>query len=800
MAASNCGFFSRIRCLVLFIAIACTPYMANAQARLYPNSFALEDVKLLDGPFSKAEQLNRDVLLSYNTERLLAGFRRESGRPAKATSFPNWDGLDGHIAGHYLSALAMNAASGSIACRRKMDTVLQEMEDCQAAFGTRYPEWAFGYIGAIPKSNELWSRVRLGDLTSFGKWWVPWYNLHKTYAGLRDAWVYTGNEKARKLFLSFCDWAIAVTSGLSDQQMETMLNYEHGGMNEIFADAYQLSGSTRYLEAAKRFSHKAILSPLEEHRDALDNKHANTQVPKAVGFGRIGELGGENNYMRAAEFFWQTVTHNRTVVFGGNSRREFFPSAAASMDYIREVEGPETCNSNNMLRLTELLFRQNPRAEYADFYERTLLNHILSSQHPKHGGYVYFTPLRPASYRVYSAPNQAMWCCVGTGMENHSKYGEFIYTHQGDSLYLNLFISSELRWNERGVVIAQKTNFPFVEGSTVRMISGASEFTLFIRHPSWVKKDSFRLMINGHSTKVKAGENGYVGIRRFWKKGDRVKIELPMRNSIETLPNTASYLALMHGPVVLAARNGKEDLKGLVADEGRWGHIASGRKIPIDQSPVIIIDRKAELAHKIKAGDKPLHFSIPATLSSNGRKIDLEPFYSIHDERYTLYWKVATPTEFAALRDSVTSAEKEKENLDRRTVDLIFPGEQQPEADHLLQSENSVKGEWMDQFSREASKGGYFSYEMQTGNQTALVLRVRYWGADRGRRKYEIYIDDQLLQTEDNTDRWKKAAFVEVEYPVSTQMLKGKSKIRIRFQAIDNAATSPVYHLRLMQR
>jgi len=779
--------------------LAFTWHRGVAQDGLFPNSFPLGDVKLLDGPFRSARDLNQRVLLSYNTNRLLAGFRKESGRDSIASSFANWDGLDGHVAGHFLSALAMNAASGSMACRKKMDSVLNELEACQYAFGKSYPRWASGYIGAIPKSNELWSRVRDGDITTVGKWWVPWYNLHKTFAGLRDAWIYTGNEKAKSMFLRFCDWAIEVTSTLTDQQMETMLGIEHGGMNEVLADAYQVSGEPRYLVAAKRFSHQALLRPLAEQKDILDNKHANTQVPKAIGFGRIGELAGDSSYLHAAEYFWQTVTNNRTVVFGGNSRREFFPSAAGCIDYIQEVEGPETCNSNNMLRLTELLFRQRPMATYTDFFERAVLNHILSSQHPVYGGYVYFTPLRPASYRVYSAPNEAMWCCVGTGMENHSKYNQFIYTHQQDSLYLNLFIASELNWKERGVVIEQSTRFPFEEASSLRIVSGTSEFTLFVRHPSWVKQDSFGVTINGHRVLTKTGDNGYLGIRRLWKKGDKIKIELPMQNSIESLPSTPSYLAFRHGPVVLAARTGKEDMKGLIAGEGRWGHIAPGKKIPLFKSPILVSDHSAALADNLTKGKEPMHYFISGTLTGDGKKIELEPFYRIHDERYTIYWKVASAVEYATLKDSVTAAEKKTEALDLRTVDVVFPGEQQPEADHLLQYENSVKGEWQDQFSREASKEGFFSYEMKTGGYEHLALRVRYWGADKGRRKFDIYVNDQRLQTEDNTDRWQKPAFVELEYQIPSSMLQGKSSVRIRFQAIDNATSSPVYHIRLIR-
>jgi DUF1680 family protein len=292
------------------------------------------------------------------------------------------------------------------------------------------------------------------------------------YAGLRDAWLYTGNKEAKAIFLKFCDWGMEVTAGLSDEQMQQMLDTEHGGMNEIFADAYQITKDKKYLTVAKRFSHKMLLDPMAKGIDNLDNKHANTQVPKAIGFERIGELANDKQYKNAGSFFWETVTTNRTLAFGGNSRREFFPSKAASIDFVNDVEGPESCNTYNMLKLTEDLFRVKPEAKYIDFYERALYNHILSTQNPEHGGYVYFTPARPRHYRVYSAPNEAMWCCVGSGMENHGKYNEFIYTHQNDSLFVNLFIASQLNWKEKGIKLKQETNFPDEAQSKLTVTEG----------------------------------------------------------------------------------------------------------------------------------------------------------------------------------------------------------------------------------------------------------------------------------------------------------------------------------------
>src|SRR5690606_13613082 len=335
------------------------------QTGLYPNAFPLTDVKLLDGPFKHAQDLNVSTLLQYDVDRLLAPYRKEAGLTPKAESYKNWDGLDGHVGGHYLSALAIHyAATGNVTLKERMDYMLSELQECQEANGKLHPDWAVDYVGGVPNGNDLWPKIKKGDISVIWKWWVPWYNVHKMYAGLRDAWLYTGNEKAKNMFLRFCDWAISLTEKLSDEQMENMLGNEHGGINETFADAYQISGDKKYLIAAKRFSHKELLNPLSKQIDNLDNKHANTQVPKAVGFARIGELDKDATYFTAGKFFWETVTGNRTLAFGGNSRREFFPSVQACYDFITDVEGPESCNTHNMLKLTETLFRVHPQANY----------------------------------------------------------------------------------------------------------------------------------------------------------------------------------------------------------------------------------------------------------------------------------------------------------------------------------------------------------------------------------------------------------------------------------------------------
>ena len=772
----------------------------NSQSKLYPNEFNLGDVTLLEGPFKHARDLNIEVLLKYDVDRLLAPYRKESGLPERAKSYPNWEGLDGHIAGHYLSAMAMNyAATGNAECKKRMDYMVTELKACQDANAKNNAEWGVGYVGGVPKSAELWSKIKAGDVGAIWSAWAPWYNVHKMYAGLRDAWLYAGNEEAKDIFLKFCNWAIDLTSGLTDAKMEEMLGNEHGGMDEMFADAYQITGDAKYLTTAKRFSHKAFLDPLSQGNDILDNKHANTQIPKFTGFERIAELCHDEKYDKAGTFFWETVTTNRSLAFGGNSRREHFPSKSSCIDFVNVNDGPESCNSYNMLKLTEDLFREHPSAKYADYYERTVYNHILSTQNPVHGGYVYFTPARPRHYRVYSAPNEAMWCCVGTGMENHSKYNQFIYTHSKDTLYLNLFMASELNWKEKGIKLKQETSFPFEEQTKLTVTEGSSNFNLKIRYPYWVSEGALKVTVNGKDVPYSALPSSYVAINRKWKKGDVVKIMLPMHNSIEHLPNVPEYIAFMHGPILLGAKTGTEDLKGLIADDGRWSQYAGGEYLPIDKAPILVENDLQNIAGKLVAvKDKPLNFKLNVKMI-NPEELTLEPFYKIHDARYMMYWLALTNSGYQAYVDSLANIEREKLALEKRTVDYVATGEQQPETDHAMQKEKSGTGNNQNQFYRDARSGGYFSYDMTTNSETNLSLFVRYWGAEWGNRKFDIFIDDEKLVTEDNTGRWNLSMFRDVTYSIPDSMIKGKTHVRVKFQALPGNTAGAVYIVRLLR-
>lgn len=779
------------------------PAMAD-EKNSHAQNFPLESIQLLDGKFKHACDLNIAVLLKYDTDRLLSPFLKTAGLTPKGESFENWIGLDGHVGGHYLSALALAySATGNEECKRRMDYMVDELKKAQDKNGD-------GYVGGVPYA--VWHSLEKGDIKTFGKAWVPWYNVHKVFAGLHDAYVYGHNEKAKAMFISLCDWGISITSRLDDTQMEKMLDIEFGGMNESFADAYKLTGEKKYLDASKRFSHKMLFDSMKQQKDNLDNKHANTQVPKAVGYQRVAELTGDADFATAARFFWQTVVSNRSLAFGGNSRREHFPTAKACTEYTEDREGPESCNTYNMLKLTEGLFRMNPDAVYADFYERAMFNHILSTQNPEHGGYVYFTPARPRHYRVYSQPNQAMWCCVGTGMENHSKYGEFIYAYSNenkkadDKLYVNLFVASRLNWKEHNLQLTQETSFPYSESTRFTMnMKKPSKFTLMLRHPGWIAKGDYKVTVNGSPIDVSASvPSSYLPVSRKWKNGDVVEISLPKKITVEAMPNVPDFVAVMCGPILLGAETGTENLNGLLADEGRWAHIAHGPLEPISSAPHFIGtigEIKKKLAAMHPADGQPMHFTCPELFSQKEFSgLVFKPFAEIHDCRYMIYWPTMTEEEYNTVIAEQQRQEAEMLQLDKLTTDKVKPGEQQPEVDHAMLSENSRKSYWKDRSVRDASKGGYFSYNLITGGETSLTLRVTYWGDEPAGRSFGIYVDDKLLANENLSGKWNRKAFVDECYDIPAEMLKGKSSIRIKFQSGPNTTAGGVYFVRLVRK
>lgn len=658
------GIF-RSRTKVCAVALlACLPLASFAQQSSHPKAiprkvswFKLSDVRLLPSPFQRAQQVDLAYMMKLKPDRLLAPYLKEAGLKPKAPNYPNWEseGLDGHIAGHYLSALSMMYAStGDKRLLERVDYMIRELKRCQDKGGD-------GYLGGIPDGRAMWKKLAAGDVAAVRTRWVPWYNLHKLFAGLRDAYEYTGNKTALAILSRLAGWAEKETSGLSEDQMQQMLQTESGGMNEVLADVAVLTGDARYLTLAERFTKHSLLDPLLQQTDELTGLHANTQIPIMIGVERIAGLSGNYSWQKAAAFFWNTVVRHRTVAFGGNSVEEHFNPIDNFSKMIRSPQGPETCNTYNMLKLTRMLYSHSANLHYMDYYERALYNHILSSENLDSGGFVYFTPIRPRHYRVFSKPQNSFWCCVGTGMENHSKYGGTIYAHTGDALMVNLFIPSFVRWKEKGVTLVQKNRFPDTDSTSLSLkVSRPVRFALKIRYPSWVRPGALQVTVNGRRQDIQASPDQYVSLDRMWKTGDQVKVVLPMHTTIKGLPDGSDFVAVMEGPVVLAARTGTADMKGEFADTSRFSHIASGKLYPLDQAPMLVGDRDSLAAHIIRVKGSRMEFEAPSIIyPASFKDLKLIPFFRIGGARYMLYWQQTTSAD-------VKQARKEDSTLDAR--------------------------------------------------------------------------------------------------------------------------------------
>jgi DUF1680 family protein len=755
--------------------------------------FPLSAVRLGPGPFLEAQRTDLQYLMALEPDRLLAPFRREAGLPLPVASYDNWEssGLDGHMGGHYLSALALMAAStGDPQVKARLDSFVAELKKCQQANGN-------GYLGGIPGGLEALQAIAKGRLEADGfsvnGKWVPWYNLHKVAAGLRDAYRHAGNTDARAMLIAFSDWADGLTGKLTPEQQQTMLKSEHGGMNEVFADVYQMTGEAKYLALARRFSHQAILQPLEKHEDKLTGLHANTQIPKVIGFERIAEVSGDGDMADAARYFWQTVVDHRTVAIGGNSVKEHFHDDKNFAPMINEVEGPETCNTYNMLRLTDMLFMRDPTVRYGDYYERALYNHVLASQRPG-GGFAYFTPMRPNHYRVYSQVDQGMWCCVGSGIESHAKHGEFIYAHEGDALFVNLFIASTLDWRERGVKLTQSTRFP--DQSTTRLtVDGDAAFTMNLRYPGWVKPGAMTIKVNGKPVVFTRTKGGYASFKRHWRKGDRVDVSLPMHTTLEQMPDKTDYYAVLHGPIVLAAKTElfADEKLNVLADASRMGHVAQGPVCPLGAAPMFVSDTRDFVRRFKPVKGKPLTFSAPGLIrGQHAGGLELAPFFRLHDSRYMLYWPYSTPANFEATQAAATEAEAGRLALDAKTIDQVAPGEQQPESDHAFAAKGGEAGISPDGRWRHAKE--WFSYTLNDPKREAKVLRLTFARGDAG-RKFDIEVNGKLLASVE-LDGSAPTALYSRDFPVSPA--EG-GKLVLRFVARPGSIAGGLYGLRLLR-
>jgi DUF1680 family protein len=742
--------------------------------------FSLSDVRLLDGPFLHATELNSHILLDYEPDRLLARFYTEAGLKPKAEHYLGWENesLAGHSLGHYLSACSMMyQTTGDTRFLERVNYIVNELKIIQDADGD-------GYLGAFTNGKKVFEdEIARGNIRSSGfdlnGIWSPFYTHHKVMAGLRDASRLCGNKTALEVEKRFADWIGRIVAPLNDKQVQKMLNCEHGGISETFADLYADTGDEKYLDISRIFYHKAILDPLKKGEDILPGKHANTNIPKLIALTRLYELTGDTSDRRAAEFFWSTVTKHHSYVTGGNGNDEYFGPA----DKLRNRLGEgttETCNVYNMLKLTEHLFEWNAPAAAADFYERALFNHILASQNPEDGHVVYNLSLDMGGFKDFQDP-EWFTCCIGTGMENHSKYGRNIYYHNNNELFIFQFIASELNWKEKGLKIIQNTKYPEEHATTLEFqCENPVRFTLQIRYPYWAIK-GIEIIVNDHKKMVKESPGSFVAINRTWKTGDRVEVNLPFTLRLEAMPDDSSRVAVMYGPLVMA---------------GDLGPVKDTVERDIMYVPVLMTENRDPSAWMIPVEGRTNTFMTVNT--GRPRDIEMKPFYTFYDRRYSVYWDMFTGEGWQRRQAEYQADLAERKRINEATIDFVQPGEMQPERDHNFRGERTTPYRYNDRACRE-SRGGWFSFDMNTGGERSLALVVDYWGGFPGAKTFDILVNQEVIATE-NISNKKDGQFITVTYKIPDNLIKGRSKITVKFLAHQGNTAGPVFGVRTIKK
>ena len=766
------------------------PTAAEPAVRFGARTFPLKAVRLTGGPLREAQEVDRAYLLKLNPDAMLHYLRRNAGLKPKADHYGGWDSNGSGIYGHYLSAIcAMSAATGDPELLRRVRYMVDEIDQCQRGFGDG---GLYGFRGDI----NWFRRLREGD-PIYPPIVNAWYVTHKAMAGLRDAYFLTHDEQAKMVFLRMCDWAIDVSSNVTDEQWQHVLASEHGAPQEELADAYAITGDKKYLAAAEHFTHRAIFDPLlRGDTQALDGKHANTQLQKFVGYERVYEVGGGRDFLTASANFWRSVAGERSWSTGANSQWERFFPTDHWREEIDERCGPETCNTYNALKLTKQLYELKPDAAKIDFYERAMFNSILPSQDLKRGGFVYYTSMRPGHYRTFSTDFDDFWCCVGTGMENHGKYGEMIYAHGGSrDLYVNLFVPSTLDWKEEGLKLTQETPFPDEGRSTLTLtLARPTALALKVRYPDWVEAGAMRITVNGRPVPLGGAKPGeYVTVDREWRDADTVRLTMPMRLSTEMLPGTSDYVSVRYGPIVLSAPMGTGPL---TPADFKPGKNLARKVMPESDAPTMIGTRADVLAEVKSVAGEPLTFTTGA-LTKPG-PATLVPHWRVGEQRYAIYFRLASAAEYEQIDQQRRRDQAAAKALEDRTVDQVQVGAQQSEADHHIELRDSGTGGAPPGMDHWRDAKGFFSYEVKVEPRGKQAVRCVYWGGDGG-RTFDVLVDGHAIATQRLTAARPGAYFAE-EYAIPAALLAGKQRVRVRFEPKPNSTAGGLFDVRVVRQ
>jgi DUF1680 family protein len=744
----------------------------------------LSSVRVTGGPLKHAQDLNAEYLLKLESDRMMAYYRKRAGLQPKAEGYSGWDGdgrnLTGHIAGHYLSGVSlMFAATGDPRFKQRADYLVNEMKEVQDKNGD-------GYLGAVDGLREKFAEVAKGNIKSsffdLNGLWSPWYTLHKTFAGLRDAYRFTGNRTALELEIRFAGWAETIMSKLTPEQTQQMLNTEFGGMNEVLADLYADTGDKRWLTLSHRFDHNAFLDPLKRREDKLAGQHGNTQVPKMLGVLMQYNYTGDQSEGTAAEFFWDAVVNDHTYATGGHGKDEYF----GPPDQLAErVDGRtnETCNVYNMLKMTRRLFAIHPDIKYAEFEERALFNHILASMDPEDGRTCYMVPIGRGVRHEYQDMFHSFTCCVGSGMESHALHGDGIYYESGDRLWINLYVPSTANWNDTTVTMS--TTFPEDDAASLKLtLPHPKSFTLALRRPSWAG-DGFAVKVNGKNLTTLPRPGSYVELKRTWKTGDSISLVLPKTLHIEGLPDNNRRAALLWGPLVLAADLGPERRGG-----------------PTDAPSLVTSDRSlAEWLQPVR-DNLGVFRTAGVGRSADGARSEVKfvPFYRLHRRTYSVHWDLDTNESWTKKIDALKADQARQQRLEAATIVFLSPADSEKEKTFNLKSEESAIDREVGRPGRRAKK--WFSYELPVDSGKRMSLVVTLNNQERAKRSFEIFVDGQRIG-EGIIERYPPgsptARFYEVDYVIPAELVKDKQKVTVRFQAAEGNETATIFGVRMVR-
>lgn len=711
-------------------------------------------VELQDSYEKNAFDLEMQYLKKLDSDRLLKGFCDIAGVESEAQLYGGWEtsAIQGHTLGHYLTAVSQGYAySGEKELKAVADHIVDVLLLCQNDDS--------GYLAAIPEEHYI--KIEQGNTSGT---WVPWYSMHKILSGVISAYELTGNEKALTVASRLGDWVYSRTSQWDENTQITVLNVEYGGMNDCLYQLYKHTKSEKHLSAAHSFDEMSLFESLYNKQDILNGKHANTTIPKIIGaLNRYIALGeGEEFYLKVAENFWDIVVNNHTYITGGNSEWEHFGESGI-LDAERTNCNCETCNTYNMLKLTRELFKITGDKKYADFYENTFINAILSSQNPETGMTTYFQPMATGFFKVYSSETEHFWCCTGSGMENFSKLADSIYFTDEKGVYIMRYTSSSVKLQQKGITITQSVCLPEVKLT----VKGAGECDIVLRVPDWCE-GNIEIKINGEPCAEKAID-GFVRISKTFADGDVITLSMPMKIKAYSLPDNENAVAFKYGPYVLSADLGNDNLQ-----KSTTGVDVTVPLLDSSINDVIRIEKgsiKQWLSdiknNLVQKGNDSLVFELKGT----DRELVFTPHYKQHTSRYGIYFTLA---------DENTPVKENEE--DKYIVIDTFPvGNDQYEFSHKLESENSNSGNHMGLIYRHAAPGGYFSYEMTTDKDVSNYLCVKFFGGDVG-RSFDILVDDELLQKVVITNE-ETSGFYNAYYKIPTEFTKGKQTVKITFKA-----------------